>query len=309
MTTPDYRYAIELHSSSGAVLGQVPVTPDWTAALESAAFEGFGAGISPPSVHAGGRGRADLAREAGAPYVSGFRVLGAGGFPWRFRPPTCARTRYRPRRRASRRSAGGRRDLHLPRVRLFRLAATARGAALGLLHRGRRPPAAARFEDRGRAPALIGSARRGARRRRRRLRAAGSARRSGRSGAPRRRRRNRRCLVGKLHRDPAGGDLLVEITAQLPAPHTVSQAASLTFTPDTWAAVDRALALRRRGELMLGWWHYHPDFCRKCPPENRRRCHLAATFFSAEDVNLHRTCFGRAYHVALLVSDTRREPA
>ena len=118
-------------------------------------------------------------------------------------------------------------------------------------------------------------------------------------------------LVGKLCRDSAGRagatrEIFVEVSAQIPAPHTRSQSTKLTFTADTWAAVRAALALRRREELMLGWWHFHPDFCRlrNCPPERRARCTGASPFFSAEDVHLHATCFPSAYQIALLISES-----
>lgn len=118
-------------------------------------------------------------------------------------------------------------------------------------------------------------------------------------------------LVGKLHRDVASDDgrtpgLFVEVTAQVPAPHTRSETTKLTFTGDTWAAVRDAIALRRRGEMMMGWWHYHPDWCRlrDCPPERRRECTAASPFFSAEDVHLHATCFPAGHQVALLVSQS-----
>jgi hypothetical protein len=114
-------------------------------------------------------------------------------------------------------------------------------------------------------------------------------------------------LIGRLHRDTGAtpGDLFMEVTAQLPAEHAVSRATRLTFTPATWAAAAAALALRKRGELVAGWWHAHPAFCvvRGCPPERRRDCALSRAFFSSEDVHLHATCFGAAHHVALLLSD------
>jgi proteasome lid subunit RPN8/RPN11 len=110
-------------------------------------------------------------------------------------------------------------------------------------------------------------------------------------------------LVGKLHRDPASGEVFVEITAQVPARHTRERATSLTFTAETWAAVGAAIKLRDQRELAVGWWHFHPDFCAKCPAEARARCTMRSVFFSEEDVRLHRVCFGRAYQVALLVSD------
>jgi hypothetical protein len=120
-------------------------------------------------------------------------------------------------------------------------------------------------------------------------------------------------LVGLLHRDDgsAGSDtpeLFVEVTAQIPAQHTVSASAKLTFTGETWAAVRAAIALRRRDELMLGWWHFHPDFCRlrNCPPERRRVCDGASPFFSADDAHLQATCFPAGYQIALLISESSR---
>jgi proteasome lid subunit RPN8/RPN11 len=113
-------------------------------------------------------------------------------------------------------------------------------------------------------------------------------------------------LVGRLRRDAGVPDVFVEVTAQIPAPHTRSRATKLTFTGETWAAVQAALELRRQNEIMLGWWHFHPDFCRlrECPVERRKLCPGASPFFSAEDVHLHATCFPKAYHVALLISDS-----
>jgi len=118
-------------------------------------------------------------------------------------------------------------------------------------------------------------------------------------------------LVGKLRRDggaPAGtvGRLFVEITAYLPAPHTRANATKLTFTAETWAAVQRAIALRRREETAVGWAHVHLDFCRLrgCPAERRMECSGARPFFSAEDVHLHTTCFPSAYQVGLLISES-----
>ncbi len=110
-------------------------------------------------------------------------------------------------------------------------------------------------------------------------------------------------LVGKMHRDSGSGDIFVQITAQIPAEHALSHAAKLTFTAETWAAVDAAIRLRRLDEVKLGWWHYHPDFCRKCPAEKRRTCGFSSAFFSSDDVHVQRVCFSRAYNVALLISD------
>jgi hypothetical protein len=113
-------------------------------------------------------------------------------------------------------------------------------------------------------------------------------------------------LVGRLHRDRAVPEVFVEVTAQIAAPHTEASATKLTFTAETWAAVRAALALRRGNDLMIGWWHHHPDFCRLrgCPIERRRVCTASSAFFSAEDVQLHRAIFARAFHIALLISDS-----
>lgn len=109
-------------------------------------------------------------------------------------------------------------------------------------------------------------------------------------------------LVGKLHRDSEGGDIFVEVTAQIPAKHTLSETAKLTFTPETWSAVDAAITLRHQNEIILGWQHYHPNWCRNCPPEKKRECKGTTAFLSGQDVALHREIFSSAYHIALLVS-------
>lgn len=110
-------------------------------------------------------------------------------------------------------------------------------------------------------------------------------------------------LVGRLHRDPELPDIFLEVTAQIPAQHTTADATRVSFTAETWAAAEAAIALRRRGELMSGWQHSHLDWCRHCPIENRRRCTRSNAFLSADDIHLQRVCFGRAHNVALLVSD------
>lgn len=110
-------------------------------------------------------------------------------------------------------------------------------------------------------------------------------------------------LVGNLHRSAAEPRLFLEITAMIPAPHTDAGAASLTFTPETWKAVANATALRGREELMCGWFHFHPHFCRACPAAARSACRFSRAVFSSEDAHMHRTVFPRAFQVALLVSD------
>ena len=112
-------------------------------------------------------------------------------------------------------------------------------------------------------------------------------------------------LIGHLHRDAGLPEVFAEVTAQIPARHTEANLTKLTFTSETWTDVRAALALRRRDEIMLGWWHSHPlrEWCKGCSAESQRACAMARDFFSAHDHALHRTIFPRAYSVALVVND------
>lgn len=110
-------------------------------------------------------------------------------------------------------------------------------------------------------------------------------------------------LIGHLRRDTETPELHAEITAQIPAAHADAGPAHLGFNPDTWSAVSDALALRRRNEIWIGWWHSHPDFCRHCDPARRSLCVLSRPFFSRDDCELHRTVFDTAFSIALLLSN------
>ena len=112
-------------------------------------------------------------------------------------------------------------------------------------------------------------------------------------------------LIGHLHQDQSLPEIYAEVTAQLPARHTEAQSTKLTFTSETWTDIRAALALRRKDEIMLGWWHSHPvrEWCKDCAVERQRVCGMASDFFSAHDQALHRTVFARAYNVAIVVND------
>jgi hypothetical protein len=112
-------------------------------------------------------------------------------------------------------------------------------------------------------------------------------------------------LIGHLARDPGDGKLFARVTAQVPAQHAEATSTRLTFAPATWTRVAAAVQLRRRDEVMLGWWHSHPvrEWCAGCAEERRRSCAFAAGFLSAHDRSLHRTVFPRAWSVALVVND------
>jgi hypothetical protein len=110
-------------------------------------------------------------------------------------------------------------------------------------------------------------------------------------------------LLGHLLRDGARGDVYAEVTEHVPARYAQSHAAKLVLTPATWRHVQGVIELRAAGELLLGWQHKHPFFCRNCPSESRERCAFRLPFYSREDQELHATCFPRAWTVGLLVSD------
>jgi hypothetical protein len=110
-------------------------------------------------------------------------------------------------------------------------------------------------------------------------------------------------LIGHLHRDPTLSEILVEVTAQLRARHTEATVASLTFTSEAWTDVRAALQLRKKEELMIGWWHSHVQLCRNCPIERQRVCRLARDYYSDHDYALHRAVFPRAYSIGLVVND------
>lgn len=114
-------------------------------------------------------------------------------------------------------------------------------------------------------------------------------------------------LIGHVCIDDERRDLFVEITALIPARHAFSESTKITFTAETWTAVDAAIQLRRRDEQMLGWFHSHPAkyWCSpNCSPDARKKCPLSRSFFSAEDCLLHRTVFPMAHCCALLVTNT-----
>lgn len=109
-------------------------------------------------------------------------------------------------------------------------------------------------------------------------------------------------LVGHVSRDSATEDLFIEVTAQIPALHTTADATSLRFTSDTWTAVRAALALRRRHELMLGWWHSHPATHWSESVKVDEANAVSLGFLSQDDRLVHRTVFAPAHTVALVMT-------
>lgn len=112
-------------------------------------------------------------------------------------------------------------------------------------------------------------------------------------------------LIGHLCRDRETGRLFAEVTAQIHARGAEAALTRLTFNASTWTDVRAAMALRRRGEIMLGWWHSHPlrEWCKDCAPDRQTECSMRENFFSAHDRALHRAVFPKGYSVALVVND------
>ena len=113
-------------------------------------------------------------------------------------------------------------------------------------------------------------------------------------------------LIGKLFHDESYPEIFLEITAQIPAPHTRSGTDKLTFTSETWTAVRAAVELRRQGEIICGSFHNHP-YRFWTAAQRPAECHgnrpLAINFFSADDGLLHRVVFGKAYCVGLVATN------
>jgi len=313
----DYTYTIDFYRQDGTSLGQMPVEPDWMPALEWIHFEGIRAGLLPPFMVANLAGCAYHVEPvwhptAGQPRLSAFRVTvpaGAASAVSRLIPTAYLRGHVEqasaalvekgvlrsgePFRYLVNAFASGARAAATPAlafaVEEIPQPLPLSAAALEAFLSGAARPDGQHVD--GDLPIFIPQAVLDETTELARL--AGDLETGG-------------VLVGFLHHDASIPEMFVEITAQIAALHTAAATTKLTFTPETWAAVRAALALRKRGEAMLGWWHYHPDFCRlrNCPLENRLRCAAASAFFSGEDVALHTALFARAYNTALLISDS-----
>lgn len=109
-------------------------------------------------------------------------------------------------------------------------------------------------------------------------------------------------LLGHLCRD--NDNLFIVIRAFIEAQYTEAKSMSLTFTADTWKAVQITLDLRDQDERIMGWSHSHPVFawCKRCDEARRSICPLQKPFFSDSDINVQRTVFSSAFMIAMLFS-------
>lgn len=310
MIEATHTFVLELDDAGGDPLGRVVVEPDWLPAIEHARFEAIRTGLLPASDAAPpARIEPVWHREAGAPTLSAIRVVvenessrSESVVPTDYFQPSA----HLASRQFVDRGLLGVADRYTYRVTAFAVAPNddesqdAGGLSvetiatpLTIVDRPIEPllerSVLVGGDDEADPPVFID---------RRILEEAGAAVRVA------DRVETAGILVGRLHRDTVDpGLLFIELTAQIPARHLTQEAMQVTLTSRTWADARSAVALRDRGEAILGWWHSHPDWCRDCSEDRRRECALSGVFFSSDDVALHRTVFPRADHVALLLSD------
>lgn len=126
-------------------------------------------------------------------------------------------------------------------------------------------------------------------------------------------------LTGHLLRD-GEGRAGVEVTGLVPAHGAETSSTHIHFSPDLWRRLARGVVCADDGQV-VGWYHSHPlehwlkaseDTPAEPPPRAGSHPRGPSGFLSADDVNVMRTCFSRAFSVALvltLVPDAPTEPA
>jgi proteasome lid subunit RPN8/RPN11 len=314
-----FRLVMELLGATGERLGQMPLEPDWEPATEWTRLAGLRTlGVWAPEAEAE-RGVEPLWHSTlGEPYVGGFRVhLGRGdGCAWFADFPLAYFAREARAASADLvhqgRLKAGEEFLYLAtafarpaavEARVSRFDAVDAPAPLAVLDTPLEPLlAASRLHGEGRAEDFPVFIHQSVLNDARSLTEHAGDRETG------------GVLIGHLRQAndvndaDAAREIFVEVTALVPARHTVSDSLTLTFTSDTWTDVRAALVLRDRREQLLGWFHSHPQaaWCRakKCSLEQQRTCSLAAGFLSEQDCTLHRTMFPRAFTLALVMTHT-----
>jgi len=96
-------------------------------------------------------------------------------------------------------------------------------------------------------------------------------------------------LIGGLHEDK---QVYVEVHNFLPAVDTRPRAASLTFTHETWAAMNRQVEERFPDQIVIGWHHTHLDI---------------GVFLSGYDLFIHRNFFSAPWQIAMVVDPLKNE--
>jgi len=96
-------------------------------------------------------------------------------------------------------------------------------------------------------------------------------------------------LIGGYHHDRQP---YVEVREFVAAVDVRSRSASLTFTHDTWATMNRDVARRFPAEQIVGWQHTHPNL---------------RVFLSGYDLFIHRHFFREPWQIALVVDPVEQE--
>ncbi len=97
-------------------------------------------------------------------------------------------------------------------------------------------------------------------------------------------------LIGEVSRH--NGRNYINITSSIEAQHTNHSGASVTFTHETWDYVFRTMDRKYPDEMILGWYHTHPNF---------------GIFLSGEDLFIHENFFNHEWLVAFVVDPVRSQ--
>jgi proteasome lid subunit RPN8/RPN11 len=96
-------------------------------------------------------------------------------------------------------------------------------------------------------------------------------------------------LVGQLFQDQHGPYL--EVNAAIVAEHTRNEGTEVTFTPETWAQVNRVKDQKYATDKIVGWYHTHPNF---------------GIFLSDRDQFLHRHSFPQPWGLAYVIDPVQK---
>jgi proteasome lid subunit RPN8/RPN11 len=111
-------------------------------------------------------------------------------------------------------------------------------------------------------------------------------------------------LLGHLTRNQETKEVFVAVTGLASANSTTeATAASVTYTPASFAQVRNIIQLRARGESVIGWYHSHPfRLCAECPLPPPPECIAKVLFYSQDDIHLMETTFEQPFMVGLLAA-------
>lgn len=97
-------------------------------------------------------------------------------------------------------------------------------------------------------------------------------------------------LIGRPYRERGTENLIIEVTAALPAEHSGASLLHFTFTGDSFEAVKKELREKYAGHRLLGWYHTHLFAAAE------------EMGLSSVDLRLHFTTFRQPWQVAGLVN-------